>query len=190
MFSLGVYSLLPILAASAVSGSALAQDRTHERYLVEAFRTYCVATAAESGRIQAAIGTRGTFKPDVVSFANGGRILSAEIQPSTGRSDPHQRMLITYGWGLGGSGRKRSCQVNLPWGEKAKLVAEVVSTLNLTDGTSSVVREGQFDTDLTRWTTRIGDTEAVIELGMPTYTGAAGRALTLSLEEPGDRARR
>jgi hypothetical protein len=91
-------------------------------------------------------------------------------------------MLITYGWGFGESGRKRYCQVNLPWGDKATLVAEVVANLNLADGTSSVVREGEFDTDLTRWTTRIGNTDAVVEFGMPTYAGAAGRALTLSLE--------
>ena len=98
------------------------------------------------------------------------------------RSDPHQRMLIYLGQGFGDSGRKRTCQVNMPWGEKATLVAEVVANLNLADGTSSVVREGEFDTDLTRWTTRIGNTEAVVEFGMPTYAGAAGRALTLSLE--------
>jgi hypothetical protein len=61
-------------------------------------------------------------------------------------------------------------------------MAEVVANLNLVDGTSSVVREGQYDTDLTRWTTRIGGTEAIIELGMPTYTGAAGRALTLTVD--------
>ena len=107
---------------------------------------------------------------------------AAEILDSTARSDPHQRMLIYLGRGLGDSGRKRTCQVNMPWGEKAKLVAEVVSNLNLADGTSSVVREGEFDTDLTRWTTRIGDTEAVVELGMPTYAGAAGRAFTLTVD--------
>jgi len=72
----------------------------------------------------------------------------------------------------------------LPWGDKATLVAEVVANLNLADGTSSVVREGEFDTDLTRWTTRIGNTDAVVEFGMPTYAGAAGRALTLSMEGP------
>jgi len=93
-------------------------------------------------------------------------------------------MLIYLGQGLGDSGRKRTCQVNMPWGEKATLVAEVVANLNLADGTSSVVREGEFDTDLTRWTTRIGNTDAVVEFGMPTYAGAAGRALTLSMEGP------
>jgi hypothetical protein len=182
MPSRGPFLVPLILAAIAAGGSARGQDRTPERNLVEAFRTYCVATAAEPARIQVAIETRGTFKPDVASFVNGGRILSAELLPSTGRSDPHQRMLITYGWGLGDSGRKRSCQVNLPWGEKAKLIAEVVRAVAVAGETSAVVREGQYDTDLTRWTTRIGDTEAVIELGMPTYAGAAGRALTLSLE--------
>ena len=93
-------------------------------------------------------------------------------------------MLIYFGEFAGTTGRKRTCQVTLPWGDKAKLVAGVVAALSLADGTSAVIKEGQFDTDLTRWTTRIGDTEAVVEFGMPTYAGAAGRAFTLSLEEP------
>ncbi len=178
-----LYVLVPLLAAVAATGSAFAQERTPERHLVEAFRAYCVATAAEPARVWAAIEKMGKIEPrESAHLANGGRIQSAEVLPSTGRSDPHQRMLITYGWGLGDSGRKRSCQVNLPWGEKAKLIAEVLGNLNVADGTSHVVQEGRFDTDLTRWTTRVGDTEAVIELGMPTYAGAAGRALTLSVE--------
>jgi hypothetical protein len=152
--------------------------------LVEAFRAYCVATAAEPARVQAAIETKGKHEPDVATFMNGGKILSAEIWPSTGWNDPHQRMLITFGWGLGDSGRKRSCQVNVPWGEKAKFVAEVTADLSLGEGTSTVIREGQFDTDLTRWTARVGNTEAVVEFGMPTFAGAPGRAITLSLEEP------
>lgn len=178
--------LPPFLAAVATAtGVAIAQEGTPERHLVEAFRAYCVATGAEPARIWATIEKMGKIEPrDSAHLANGGRIQSAELLPSTGRSDPHQRMLITYGWGLGDSGRKRSCQVNLPWGEKAKLIAEVVGNLNVADETSGVVQEGQFDTDLTRWTTRIDNTEAVVELGMPTYAGAAGRALTLSLEEP------
>jgi hypothetical protein len=186
MPSRGHCVLLPILAAMAASMSALAEDQTPERHLVEAFRAYCVATAAEPARVRAAIETKGKLEPrGLVYLVNGGEIQSAEILPSSGRSDLHQRMLITYGRGLGDSGRKRSCQVNLPWGEKAKLVAELAAAdLSLGDGTSTVVREGQFDTDLTRWTTRIGDKEAVVELGMPTYAGAAGRALTLSLEGP------
>ena len=118
--------------------------------------------------------------PEVERYP-GALFETAEILDSTGRSNPHQRMLIYFGERLS-SGRGRICQVNVPWAEKAKLMAEVVANLNLVDGTSSVVREGQYDTDLTRWTTRIGGTEAIIELGMPTYTGAAGRALTLTVD--------
>lgn len=177
--------LPPFLAAIAATGSAFAQELTPERRLVQAFSSYCVATAAEPARIQAEVQRVATLVPGISDrWGNGGRFETAEIWDSIGRRDPHQRMLITFGWNLGNSGRKRTCQVNVPWGEKAKLVAEVVSNLNLANGTSSVVREGAFDTDLTRWTTRIGNTEAVVELGMPTYASAAGRALTLSLEEP------
>jgi hypothetical protein len=184
--TLGATRLITVLPMVAIAAApmAYAQEQTPERRLVQAFSAYCITTSAEPGRIGAAIKAQGSFQPNVATFKNGGRILSAEVMPRTGWTDPHQRLVITYGWGLGDNGRKRSCQVNLPWGDKAKLVAEVVANLNLAGGASSVVREGQYDTDVTRWTTRIGSLEAVIELGMPTYSGAAGRALTLSLEEP------
>jgi hypothetical protein len=169
----------------AATTSALAQDQTPEPRLVQAFIKYCVGTSADPDLLRAEIEKGAPLKvAGQTRFASRSFIDSAEILDSIARSDPHQRMLIYLGQGLGDSGRRPTCQVNMPWGEKAKFVAEVVSNLSLADGTSSVVREGQLDTDLTRWTTRIGDTEAVVEFGMPTYAGAAGRALTLSLEEP------
>jgi hypothetical protein len=181
----GRHLLAPPLVALATAGAAFAQQQTPEHRLVQAFRSYCIATAAAPGRVEAEIEKAAKFESKaVVRFANGGRLESVEVLDAVGQRDPHQRMLVAFGWGLGDSGRRRSCQVNMPWGDKAKVVAEVVSSLNLADGTSSVIREGEFDTDLTRWTTRIGDTGAVVEFGMPTYDGAAGRALTLSLEEP------
>jgi hypothetical protein len=108
------------------------------------------------------------------------RFETAEILDATGRSDPDQRMLIYFG--ERDAGGSRICQVNVPWGEKAKIVAEVVGSLSLAGGTSTLSREGQYETDLTRWTTRLGNAEALVEFGMPTYAGTAGRALTLSLE--------
>jgi hypothetical protein len=177
----GLY-VASMVAALAVTGSAFAQDRTPERRLVQAFIKYCVETSADPD-LRAEIEKGAPLKLVGETRFAGGRpfIDSAEILDPTARRDPHLRMLIYLR--EGGFGHKRTCQVNMPWGEKAKVVAEVVSDLRLADGTSSVVREGEFDTDLTRWTTRIGDKEAVIEFGMPTYAGAAGRALTLSLEE-------
>ena len=44
---------------------------------------------------------------------------------------------------------------------------------------SVVVLEGQSEMELTPWTARVGDTEAVVELRVPTYAGAPGRILTL-----------
>jgi hypothetical protein len=174
-----------LLAAVAAAGSAIAQERTPEQRLVQAFIKYCVETSADPDLLRAEIEKGAPLKPyGETRFANRSFFDAVEILDSTARSDPHQRMLIYLGQGLGESGRKRTCQVNIPWGEKAKFVAEVVSNLSLADGASRVIREGQLDTDLTRWATRIGGTEAVVEFGMPTYAGAAGRALTLSLEEP------
>jgi hypothetical protein len=188
MPSVGSIMLAWLLAAIAAStlfaGSATSQSLSPERRLVEAFRKFCVATAAEPVRVHAAIDEMVDLsRPDIISYGSGDVVWSTEILDSIGRTDPHQRLLITFGSRPGVNMRSRICQVNVPWGEKAKLVSEVVTSLNLADGTSSVVREGQYDTDLTRWKTRIVDTEAVIELGMPTYSGAAGRALTLSLTE-------
>jgi len=175
--------LAPLLMAAAAMSPAIAQERTMpEHRLVRAFRTYCVATAAEPVRIRAAIASTGRAALDVQRYPDA-LYENAEILDATGRSDPTQRMLIYFGERLTGRGRARICQVNVPWGEKAKLVAEVVANLGLADGTSTVVRENRFETDLTRWTTRIGTAEAVVEFGMPTYASAAGRALTLSLEE-------
>jgi hypothetical protein len=177
------FALAPLLAAVAAMGPAVAQERTPERRLVQAFSAYCVGTAAEPVRVRAAIASIARPGLEVERYPDAS-FETGEILDSTGRSDPHQRMLIYFGERLTGRGRSRICQVNVPWAEKAKLVAEVVAKLSLADGTSSVIREGQYDTDLTRWTTRIGDTEAVVEFGMPTFAGAAGRALTLSVEGP------
>jgi hypothetical protein len=179
----GLCALAPLLAAVAVTGSAFAQEQTPEYRLVQAFSAYCMATAAEPLRVRAAIGGTARLGLQTSRFPDG-RFETAEISDSTGRSDPHQRMLITFGERRGEGGRRRMCQVNVPWGEKAKLVAEVIANLSVANGSSTVVQEGRFDTDLTRWTTRVGTTEAVVELGMPTFAGAPGRALTLSLKEP------
>jgi hypothetical protein len=173
--------LLAAVAAGAFAWPAIAQSLPPEHRLVHAFRTYCVATAAEPVRVRAAIGTARSAL-DVQRYPDA-LYENAEILDATGRSDPSQRMLIYYGERLTGRGRARICQVNVPWGEKTKVVAEVVANLGLADGTSAVVRENRFETDLTRWTTRIGTAEAVVEFGMPTYASAAGRTLTLSLEE-------
>jgi hypothetical protein len=174
-----------LLAAIATAESTVAHEVAPERRLVQAFHSYCIATAAAPGRVQAEIEKAAKFKLDgIATFPNGGHLESGEVLDAVGQRDPHQRMLVAFGWGLGERGRKRTCQVNMPWGDKVKLVAEVIGSLNMAEGTSSVIREGQYDTDLTSWTIRIGDAEAVVEFGMPTYAGAAGRALTLSLEEP------
>jgi hypothetical protein len=177
-----LYVLAPLLAAGSATVSAIAQERTPERRLVQAFNAYCIATAAEPVRVRAEIASTARSGLDVERYPDAS-FETAEILDSTGRSDPQQRMLIYFGEQLNGLGRRRICQVNVPWGEKAELVAEVVAKLSLADGTSSVIREGQYDTDLTRWTTRVGAVPAVVEFGMPTFAGAAGRALTLSLEE-------
>lgn len=177
--------LLPAIAASAFAGSAASQSLSPERRLVQTFRTYCVATAAEPARVHIAIHKMADLsRVNIVNYGSGDIVESTEILDSIGRIDPHQRLLIAFGKRPAAKGRSRICQVNVPWGEKAKLIAEVVGSLAVADEASAVVREGQFDTDLTRWTIRIGDTVAVVEFGMPTYAGAAGRALTLSLEEP------
>jgi len=179
----GPHVLAPLLAAIAAAWSANAQERTPEHRLVRAFNAYCVATAGEPVRVRAAI--KSTAQLRLVGedrWGNGAIFVTAEILDSIGRSDPHQRLLIFFGQALGDSGYKRTCQVTMPWGDKAKLIAELADQLTIVGGTSTVVKEGRFETDLTRWATRVGNAEAVVELGMPTYAGAPGRALTLTID--------
>jgi hypothetical protein len=178
-----LHVLATLMAAIAAMAPVCAQDRTPEQRLVQAFVKYCVGTSADPALLRDQIEKGAPLKPyGETRFANRAFIDQVEILDPAARSDPHQRMLIYLGQGLGDSGRKRSCQVSMPWGDKAKLIAEVAGYLKVADGSSTVIQEGQSNTDLTRWTTRIGDNEAVVELGMPTFTGAPGRALTLSLE--------
>jgi hypothetical protein len=179
----GPHILAAVVAAMAATAPVSAQDRTPEQRLVQAFIKYCIGTSADQDLLRAEIEKGAPLKPHSENrFGNRSFIDAVEILDSTARGDPHQRMLIYLQEGVGDSGRKRSCQVNMPWGDKAKLIAEVVGHLKVADGTSTFIREGQHDTDLTRWTTRIGNTEALVELGMPTYIGAAGRALTLTVD--------
>jgi hypothetical protein len=92
-------------------------------------------------------------------------------------------MLVEVGSGLGDSGRRRTCRVNMPGGDKVRLLAETAANLATGDGASDVVKEGGFKIDVTRWTIRIGDTDALIELGsMPTFAGAPRLALRLTVE--------
>jgi hypothetical protein len=174
--------LVAMVAAMAAAAPVCAQDLAPEQRLVQAFVKYCVETSADPD-LRADIERGAPLKLAGETRFAGRRpfIDSAEILDSTARSDPYQRMLIYLGQGLGGSGRQRSCQVSLPWGSKPKLIAEVVRTLTMAEGTSSVINEGW--TDLTRWTIQIGGKEAVIELGLPTNAGIPGRALTITLEE-------
>jgi hypothetical protein len=170
--------LLSVVAGAA--GGALAQDRTPENRLVQAFSAYCVATAAAPVRVRAAIKSMARLGED--RWGNGALFETAEILDATARSDPHQRMLITFGQAPNAGGHKRTCQVNVSWGDKAKLISEVVGHLAVAGGVSTVVTEGRHETDLTRWTVRVGNSEAMVELGMPTYAGAPGRALTLTID--------
>jgi hypothetical protein len=179
------YVLAPFLAAIAATGSAYAQEQSHEHRLVQAFSAYCIATAAAPGRVEAEIKKVARLDlKGIATYHSGGYLQTAEVVDAVGKGDLHQRMLVSFGWGLGDTGRTRTCQVNMPWGEKAKLIAELIGSLKVDEGASSVIREGQYETDLTRWVTRVGNTEAVVELGLPTFAGAPGRALTLSLEGP------
>ena len=170
-----------LLVVAGATGAAQAQARTPENRLVQAFGAYCVATAAAPVRVRAAIKSMARLGLAEDRWGSGALFETAEILDATGRTDPHQRMLITFGQAPDAGGHKRTCQVNVSWGDKAKLISELVDNLAVAGGASTVVKEGQYETDLTRWTIRVDDIEAMVELGMPTYAGAPGRALTLTI---------
>jgi hypothetical protein len=174
------------LSAIAAGGRVLAQSESPEVRMIQAFSRYCVETAAEPALVRRAVEEAATLVPrGTARFPNGGLYESAEILDSVARIDPHERILIRYGKGLDGDGRERFCGVDVAWGQKHRIIAELHAKLAIADGTSTVEKasNGRDEVDITRWTTRVGNSEAVVELRMLTYAAPPGRYLELTVKE-------
>jgi hypothetical protein len=166
-------SSLSAAIAIVGSGSAPAQAQAAETRFVQAFRTYCMVTAADSARFNAMLRERSrTWREGFpVSVTRGMELVTD--------GDPHQRLLVDYGVDVGPNGPMRTCSVDIAYADNALVLASLSRDLLVGNGTSTIILEGKYETEVTRWTTRIGNTDAVIEFRIPTYANAPGRTLAL-----------
>ena len=153
----------------------MAQERTAERDLVEAFSAYCVATTADPARVKVAVEKVGKWVLVGLSAEkirdHWGEVEEAKISTAPVQGHPHHKMLVEVGSGLGDSGRRRTCRVNMPGGDKVRLLAETPANLATGDGASDVVKEGGFKIDVTRKQT--GERVKMDEVGL--YTVRSGK---------------
>src|SRR5262245_23816161 len=106
------------LAALAFAGPAIAQSATSEVRIVEAFRAYCIATAARPARFQAEIERRLGRAVSAGTNHYGDRIQITQVMASIERGDPHRRLTVSIGAVPGSGGPMRRCRVEAAWGEK------------------------------------------------------------------------
>jgi hypothetical protein len=142
------------LAALAVMAPALAQSAKPEARLVEAFRAYCIATAAQPTRFQAEIERRLGRSIEVGTDRYGDRVLITQVMASIEPGDPHRRMVASIGETPGRSGAMRLCRVEAAWSNKPDLVAALTAALP-TAGTPVALLESQTEMELTRWTIEV-----------------------------------
>ena len=173
------------LIASPWAGTAAAQEPALEMRLVQAFQTYCMASAADAKRV-----------PDLHDFY---RNSAKEAGWTTkGRDlvitkEPYDRVRILFDEPPNTLTRTCSVDVTPTLVDKQLVLASLERDLGLGAGTSTVLPEvtprvggsprgPRPKTDLTVWQTRVDDTEAEIEFRLA--QGAAPR-LTLSVRVRG-----
>jgi hypothetical protein len=157
---------------AAVTSSVSAQAPSVESRFVQAFQSYCIATKVDLEHLKPEAGRPKVGAPSILqgpSIYWEWRGFEFKLE-----NDPHRRLEIQFGKGL--SELPRTCTVSVAFADALLVVAAL--THDFGAGTSVLEGEGQFKTELTSWTTRVGTTEAVVELRVPPYSGAAGRTLT------------
>ncbi len=155
------------LVASSLPGMAAAQEPTPEMRLVQAFQTYCMATAADAKRVAADLREVGQTH---VRGALAERTMGLDLVI---KKEPYSRVRILFDGPPGGP--TDTCRVDV-WPEPVDLrivLAALERDLGLGPGVSTVLPErrhnphsggGHPRIELTRWKTRLDDTEAEIEL--------------------------
>lgn len=155
------------LIASSLPGVAAAQELTPEMRLVQAFQTYCMASAADAKRVAADLQEfyRTTVNGSLSSIARGLDLVIAH--------EPYSRVRILFDGHPGGP--THTCRVDV-WPQPVDtriVIAAIERDLGLGPGSSTVVPErrhnphwggGHPRIELTHWKTRLDDTEAEIEL--------------------------
>jgi hypothetical protein len=155
------------LMASSLPGMAAAQDPTPEMRLVQAFQTYCMATAADAKRVAADVREVGqTHVRGTLTEITMGLDLVIE-------KDPYSRVRILFDGPPGG--QTHTCRVDVsPEPVDARIaLAALERDLGLGAGVSTVLPErrnnphsggGHPRIELTHWKTHLDDAEAEIEL--------------------------
>ena len=162
------------VAAVVIGGQpAAAQAPDIETRLVQAFQRYCMATAADPTQFEGMLVETGrnlhVGLPETVS--KGFQLVLD--------GDPHRRIQVDYVVEIGPDRPSRMCRVDVAYADIPLVRASLARALMLVDGTSMSILEGRYETEVTQWITRIGNTDAVIEFHAPTYANAPGRSLAL-----------
>jgi hypothetical protein len=155
------------LMASSLPGVAAAQEPAPEMRLVQAFQTYCMATAANAKRVAADLREVGqTHVRGALTEVTMGLDLVIE-------KEPYNRVRILFDGPPGG--QTHTCRVDV-WPQPVDrriVVGALERDLGLGAGASTVLPERRNDPhsggghpriELTHWKTRLDAAEAQIEL--------------------------
>jgi hypothetical protein len=173
------------LIALPLSGTAAAQEPALEMRLVQAFQTYCMASAADAKRV-----------PDLHDFyrnSGGGSGWITKGRDLVITKEPYSRVRVLFDEPPGARTRTCTADVTPTLIDKQLVLASLERDLGLGAGTSTVLPEvtpkvggsprgPRPKTDLTLWQARVDGTEAEIEFRLA--EGGAPR-LTLSVRVSG-----
>jgi hypothetical protein len=159
------------MIAASLSGAAAAQEPSLESRLVQAFQTYCMASAADPKRAPA--GLREIYRNSakgVVWMTKGVDLVIAE--------KPYSRVRVLFDEPPGAPARTCTADVTPTLIDKQRVAAMLERDLGLGAGASTVLPEvkpkvggsprgPRPKTELTLWQTRLDGIEAEIELRLP-----------------------
>ena len=157
---------------ASLPGVAAAQEPSLESRLVQAFQTYCMASAADPKRVSADV-LREFFR----NSAGGSAWITKGLDLVIAEK-PYSRVRVLFDEPPGAPTRTCTADVTPTLIDKQRVVAMLERDLGLGAGTSTVLPEikprvggsprgPRPKTDLTRWLTRMDGTEAEIELRLP-----------------------
>jgi hypothetical protein len=160
------------LIASTLPGAAAAQEPNLEMRLVQAFQTYCIASAADPKRVSAKL-------HDFYWNSAGWKTKGLDLVIT---KEPYSRVRVLFDEP---PGYPRTCRVDVTPAliDKQVVLATLERDLSLGSGTSTVLpeikpREGgsprgpRPKTELTVWKARLDGSEGEIEFRVPLGAGA------------------
>jgi hypothetical protein len=160
------------MIAAALPGTAASQEPGLENRLVQAFQTYCIASAADSKRVSSNV-LREFFR----TSAGGAAWITMGLDVVIAEN-PYSRVRVLFDEPPDARTRTCTADVTPTFIDKQRIVAMLERDLALGAGTSTVLPEikpkaggspqgPRPKTDLTLWQTRVDGTDAEIELRLP-----------------------